>query len=78
MNNQYDSVNLAWGIVNEWRDGKRLAFADPSRTIVEILAQPELGGGMRLVTEMVHLYLDDFEISKLVEFCRKIGQKHGS
>jgi predicted transcriptional regulator of viral defense system len=67
-------LDLAWGIANEWRDGKRLAFADPSRTIVEVLEQPELGGGMRLVTEMVHSYLDDFEISKLVSSAEKLGK----
>jgi predicted transcriptional regulator of viral defense system len=67
-------LGLDWGIANEWRDGKRIAFADPARTIVEVLAQPGLGGGMRLVIEMVHSYLDDFEISKLVSSAEKLGK----
>jgi predicted transcriptional regulator of viral defense system len=69
-----NSLDLSWGIANEWRDGTRIAFADPSRTIVEVLAQPELGGGMRLVTEMVHSYLDDFEIGKLVSSAERLGK----
>lgn len=69
-----NSLEMDWGIEHEWRDGKRIAFADPARTIVEVLAQPELGGGMRLVVEMVHSYLDDFEISKLVSSAEKLGK----
>lgn len=67
-------LDLDWGIANEWRDETKVAFADPARTIVEVLAQPELGGGMRHVTEMVHSYLDDFEITKLVNSANKLGK----
>jgi predicted transcriptional regulator of viral defense system len=69
-----NNLDVSWGIVTEWRDGRRVAFADPARTIVEVLAQPELGGGMRLVAEMVHSYLDDFEIGELVSSAEKLGK----
>lgn len=67
-------LEMDWGIAHEWREGKRVSFADPARTIVEVLAQPELGGGMRLVAEMVHSYLDDFEITKLIGSADKLGK----
>lgn len=68
-----NNLDMSWGTVSEWRDGRRVVFADPARMIVEVLAQPELGGGMRLVTEMVHSYLDDFEIGELVSSAEKLG-----
>ena len=44
---------LQWGMGSEWRDGIRLRFADPARTIVDMLDAPKLGGGIRHVAEML-------------------------
>lgn len=40
-----------------WREGERVAISDPSRTIIDILDNPRLGGGIRHVSEIVSAYL---------------------
>jgi hypothetical protein len=33
--------SLSWGLKSDWRDGVRLRFADPARTVVDILNRPD-------------------------------------
>ena len=34
---------LSWGTKSEWQDGTRLRFADPARTVIDVLDDPRLG-----------------------------------
>ena len=52
---------LTWGLKTEWRDGVRLRFADPARTVVDILDRPRLGGGIRHGAEILEAYLDEHD-----------------
>lgn len=63
-----DESDLSWGLVSEWREGRRVALADPARTIVDVLDAPSLGGGIRLVTEFLEAYLDDHDAMLLVDY----------
>jgi predicted transcriptional regulator of viral defense system len=67
--------NLSWGLRTVWRGDVRLRFADPARTVVEILDTPRLGGGVRHVAEVLASYLDDHDPRLLSEFGDRIGNR---
>ncbi len=64
---------LSWGLKSEWRDDVRLSFADPARTVVEILDDPKLGGGIRHGAEILIAYLDEHDETLLVEAGDRLG-----
>lgn len=66
---------LGWGMSPEWRDGVKLLFADPARTIVDVLDAPKLGGGIRHVAEVLTSYIDDHDPALLVERGDRLGNR---
>jgi predicted transcriptional regulator of viral defense system len=46
-----------FGTAPVWRGQSKVAVSDPSRTIVDILDDPRLGGGIRTCADIVHEYL---------------------
>jgi predicted transcriptional regulator of viral defense system len=46
-----------FGTVRVWRGANRVDVSDPSRTIVDLLDDPRLGGGMRTVADVIGEYL---------------------
>ena len=67
--------NKHGGLVPVWRGGSRVHVTDPARTIVDVLADPSWGGGIRSVSEMLDEYLhrDDRDDDKLVEYGDIVG-----
>lgn len=65
---------LTWGMKSEWHDEVRLRFADPARTVIDILDAPRLGGGIRHAAEIVSSYVDQHNPAVLVEY----GDWHGN
>ena len=63
------------GLVPVWRNGSRVRVTDPAKTIVDVLANPTWGGGIRSASEMLDEYLrrDDRDDDKLVEYGDRIG-----
>lgn len=60
-------VDMTWGMKTQWRAESRLRFADPGRTVIDILDSPRLGGGMRHAAEILAAYLDEYDFETLVE-----------
>lgn len=50
------SEEKLFGTTMVWREQVRVPVSDPSRTIVDLLDDPTLGGGMRNVADVVHEY----------------------
>jgi len=48
--------NLFFGFKNEWRNNIKVKISDPSRTIIDMLANPSLGGGLRPTVDMLQYY----------------------
>jgi predicted transcriptional regulator of viral defense system len=46
-----------FGTVQVWRGQTRVAVSDPSRTIVDVLDNPRLGGGIRTVVDVLREYM---------------------
>ncbi|MHB1842314.1 MAG: type IV toxin-antitoxin system AbiEi family antitoxin domain-containing protein [Sulfobacillus sp.] len=63
-----DEATMQWGQRSEWHGDSRLRFADPARTVIDILDQPSLGGGIRHGAEILGAYLDEYDPSTLIEY----------
>jgi len=66
---------LIWGLKTVWREGTRLRFADPARTVVDILDAPRLGGGIRHGVEVLVAYLGEQDPAQLIEHGERIGNR---
>lgn len=64
---------VTWGLRTEWRDERRVMIADPARTMMELLGDPALGGGIRHVAEILENYLDAHVPSALIEAGDRLG-----
>ena len=53
----------------------RLRFADPARTVIEVLDAPNLAGGIRHSAEILTAYLDDHDSRTLVEYGERLGNR---
>ena len=60
-----------------WRDQTRVNVSDPTRTVVDILDDPSLGGGIRHVADVVSTYFDmeHRDDALLVEYLRRAGNR---
>jgi predicted transcriptional regulator of viral defense system len=65
--------HLAWGLARVWRGDRRVLIADPARTVVDVLDDPALAGGIRLAVEILDAYLADHEWRTLVEYGDRLG-----
>lgn len=66
-----------FGFRQEWRDQVRVPVSDPSRTIVDLLDDPSLGGGMRQCSQMIRAYFtgkfrNDAEIA---DYAKRAGNR---
>lgn len=63
------------GLKTVWRGGTRVQVSDPARTLVDMLADPALAGGIRHLVEMLGSLLHDQpkEAAKLGDYAGKLG-----
>jgi len=64
---------MAWGMRSAWQQERRIRFADEARTIVDVLHEPRIGGGIRHVAEMLETYLFDSDWRQIVEYGDLLG-----
>jgi len=66
-----------FGTASVWRDGVRVLVSDPSRTMVDTLSVPSLGGGIRHVAAMMREYMLDEhrDDETLVSYVEKLGNR---
>jgi predicted transcriptional regulator of viral defense system len=67
--------NALFGIKTLWRGQARVPIADKHRTIVDLLADPATGGGVRHVELCLRNYLRDSEANTdtLIRYAEKLG-----
>lgn len=66
---------LEWGLQSLWHAERRLNLADPTRTVIDILDTPLLGGGIRNGSEILDAYLDEHDPSRLIEYGDRLGNR---
>jgi len=69
------SKDMVFGTKTLWRGHARVAIADKHRTVVDMLADPATGGGIRHVDHCLRIYLRDPEASAdtLIRYAEKLG-----
>lgn len=66
---------LKWGIKSEWHDETRLLFADPGRTVIDVLDDPGLAGGVRHAAEIASAFLDEYAPEILIDYAERNGNR---
>jgi predicted transcriptional regulator of viral defense system len=74
---KFISQKKIFGTKTIWRQQTKLKISDPIRTIVDILNDPYIGGGMRHIAVVVANYFESElrEDNKLVDYMRQIKNK---
>ena len=69
------SEKKMFGFKSVWRGQVKVSASDPTRTILDMLAEPHLGGGIRSVQDMLLNYLrsDMKNLKLLVEYAGRLG-----
>ena len=71
------SPDAIFGTTGVWRAQARVQVSDPSRTIVDVLDEPRLGGGIRHCADVLHEYLISEHRSDelLIEYGDRLGNR---
>lgn len=61
---------LLFGLDTVWKESIRISISDPHRTILDMLARPTVGGGIRHAEECLATYLGSSvsDLEKLIEY----------
>lgn len=66
-----------FGTRTVWREQTRMNISDPSRTVIDLLDDPTIGGGIRHVADVVDTYFQsEHRDDKLLEdYCLQVGNR---
>lgn len=69
------SVDLIFGTTKVWRSRTRIAVADVHRTIIDMLDDPAVGGGIQHVEDCFRQYLNrsDSDPARLISYADRLG-----
>lgn len=67
------SPEKLWGTVSLWRHDRRIQLADPTRTMIDVMDQPALAGGIRHAGDMLLTYFETHDGGDLVSYGDRIG-----
>ena len=71
------SVARMFGLADVWRAQSQVKVSDPPRTVVDLLDEPALGGGMRHVAEVLQNYFGGTSRNddQLADYAPRIGNR---
>jgi predicted transcriptional regulator of viral defense system len=69
------SEKALFGISPVWRGQVKVPASDPTRTILDLLVEPALGGGIRSIADMLTNYLrsENKNLTLLIEYAAQLG-----
>ena len=69
------SEKALFGIKPVWRGQVKVSVSDPSRTIIDLLTAPKLGGGIRPTKDIFSNYVksEEKKIDLLIEYAKRLG-----
>ncbi len=64
-----------FGLKPVWRGQLKMSVSDPTRTILDMLSDPQLGGGIRSAVDVFRNYLnsDNKKMDLLIEYADRLG-----
>jgi len=71
------SKNKFFGLKPVWRGQVKVLVSDLERTIIDLLDDPALGGGIRHIAQMINEYFsrEDKNTSNLIDYIKKHGNR---
>jgi len=63
---------LGWGTRSHWLEGTRIDMADEARTVVDILGEPAIGGGIRHGADILMAYCVDRDPRTLLTYADRL------
>jgi predicted transcriptional regulator of viral defense system len=72
---KHTSENMIFGTKTVWRGQTKIAVSDIHRTIIDMMDDPALGGGIQHVADCLEQYLRNSECdpAKLIEYAARLG-----
>jgi predicted transcriptional regulator of viral defense system len=69
------SEKAIFGLKPVWRGQVKISISDPTRTIIDMLVAPVVGGGIRFVKDILENYLrsENKNMEQLIEYGEKLG-----
>ena len=69
------SEKTMFGLKPVWIGQVKVSVSDPTRTMIDMLSDPQLGGGIRPTADMFINYLksEDKNVALLIEFAKRLG-----
>ena len=69
------SDKALFGLKPVWRGQVKVNLSDPARTVIDMLGEPKLGGGIRSATDMFVVYLksEKKDLDLLVNYAEQLG-----
>lgn len=65
--------SIEWGVKPVWIGGTRITMADEARTVVDMLDDPAIGGGIRHVADVLATYLHEHDRDLLLAHGGRLG-----
>lgn len=71
----HTTTKALFGLKSEWRGTVRVRISDPARTVVDMLAAPEVGGGIDHVADCLaaHGKSPTYKADQLVRYAEQLG-----
>ena len=69
--------NKMFGLKTIWKEQIKIQISDPHKTIIDMLNNPDAGGGIRLVIDVFRKYLSSpyMDLEILIEYARKMKNR---
>ncbi len=69
------SEKAIFGLKSVWRGQVKVSVSDPTRTILDMLDDPTLGGGIRSASDMLKNYLrsENMNLDLLIDYAQRLG-----
>lgn len=66
-----------FGLKSIWKENRKILVSDPHKTIIDILSDPSIGGGIRQGLDYLESYLNSTykNLDMLMEYAKKMGNK---
>ena len=66
-----------FGLKSIWRGSKKIQISDPSKTLIDMLNEPAIGGGIRHTADIFNSYLDSEhrDLTKLLDYASSCRNK---
>ena len=64
-----------FGLKPIWRSGVRVQVSDPARTVIDMLSDPSLAGGIRPATDILTILLKEHpkDADRLIDYAKRLG-----